>query len=70
MNDALNFPGATGAELETVRARLQRRRRVVNGIALAASLGAMAFGLIWLVWILYTTLHIGIGGLSLSLFTQ
>jgi phosphate transport system permease protein len=70
MNDALNFPGATGAELETVRARLQRRRRVVNGIALAASLGAMAFGLIWLVWILYTTLHLGIGGLSLSLFTQ
>ena len=30
----------------------------------------MAFGLLWLVWILYTTLQLGIGGLSVDLFTQ
>jgi phosphate transport system permease protein len=30
----------------------------------------MAFGLLWLVWILYTTLSLGVGGLSVQLFTQ
>jgi len=30
----------------------------------------MAFGLVWLIWILWTTLDLGIAGLSLSLFTQ
>jgi hypothetical protein len=30
----------------------------------------MAFGLFWLVWILWTTVHLGIGGLSLQLFTE
>jgi phosphate transport system permease protein len=46
------------------------RRRAVNSVALALSLAAMAFGLVWLVWILVTTLTLGIGGLSLSLFYQ
>ena len=46
------------------------RRKMVNSLALALSLAAMAFGLVWLVWILYTTLTLGIGGLSLSLFYQ
>ena len=31
---------------------------------------AMAFGLFWLVWILFTTLDLGIAGLSLDLFTK
>jgi phosphate transport system permease protein len=46
------------------------RRRAVNSVALVLSLAAMAFGLVWLVWILVTTLTLGIGGLSLSLFYQ
>ncbi|PLZ03063.1 phosphate ABC transporter, permease protein PstA [Burkholderia sp. WAC0059] len=67
----LKIPGAIyGPELDTMRARLQRRRRVKNVIALTASLLAMAFGLVWLVWILYTTLSLGVGGLSVELFTQ
>lgn len=31
---------------------------------------AMAFGLFWLIWILFTTLDLGIAGLSLDLFTK
>ncbi|MGH8779456.1 phosphate ABC transporter permease PstA [Paraburkholderia sp.] len=67
----LNMPGlANPAALEATRNRLQRRRRATNALALALSLAAMAFGLLWLVWILYTTLSLGIGGLSVELFTQ
>ncbi|USS47159.1 phosphate ABC transporter permease PstA [Burkholderia glumae] len=66
----LNMPGGqSGAALEAMRARLQRRRKATNAVALTLSLAAMLFGLVWLVWILYTTLHLGIGGLSLQLFT-
>ncbi|AOI70024.1 phosphate transporter permease subunit PtsA [Burkholderia ubonensis] len=66
----LNFPGPDGAVLDAMRSRLQRKRKIVNAIALTASLGAMLFGLMWLVWILYTTLSLGIGGLSLQMFTE
>ncbi|PCE27200.1 phosphate ABC transporter permease PstA [Burkholderia ubonensis] len=66
----LNFPGPDGAVLDAMRSRLQRKRKIVNAIALTASLGAMVFGLMWLVWILYTTLRLGIGGLSLQMFTE
>ncbi|KUZ78635.1 phosphate transporter permease subunit PtsA [Burkholderia ubonensis] len=66
----LNFPGPNGAVLDAMRSRLQRKRKIVNAIALTASLGAMLFGLMWLVWILYTTLSLGIGGLSLQMFTE
>jgi phosphate transport system permease protein len=52
------------------RESMFNRRRAVNSVALALSLAAMAFGLVWLVWILVTTLTLGIGGLSLSLFYQ
>lgn len=64
-------PGSASPEtLQATRDRLQRRRRVVNALALTLSLLAMAFGLLWLVWILYTTLSLGISGVSLELFTQ
>ena len=46
------------------------RRKVVNNVALTLSMAAMAFGLFWLIWILFTTVSLGLGGLSLSLFTQ
>ena len=46
------------------------RRRIVNNVALTLSMAAMAFGLFWLIWILFTTITLGIGGLSISLFTQ
>ncbi|WP_244815611.1 phosphate ABC transporter permease PstA [Caballeronia sp. Lep1P3] len=56
--------------VQASRVKLQRRRRGTNAIALTLSLAAMAFGLVWLVWILYTTLRLGISGLSVELFTQ
>ncbi len=49
---------------------LHRRRKTVNRVALALSMAAMAFGVFWLVWILFETLRLGIGGLSWSLFTE
>ncbi|MDE1183731.1 phosphate ABC transporter permease PstA [Paraburkholderia sp.] len=68
---SLNMPGTNDAvALDAMRNKLQRRRRRTNALALTLSLAAMAFGLLWLVWILYTTLRLGIGGLSVELFTQ
>ena len=67
----LKIPGAVyGPKLQAMRQRLQSRRRITNAIALTLSLVAMAFGVVWLVWILYTTLQLGISGLSVQLFTQ
>jgi phosphate transport system permease protein len=45
-------------------------RRFKNKLALTISLLAMAFGLFWLIWILFTTVKLGMSGLSLSLFTE
>lgn len=47
-----------------------RQRKRVNQFALALSLSAMAFGLFWLVWILWETIRLGIGGLALATFTE
>ena len=41
-------------------------RKRVNAIALTLSLAAMAFGLFWLIWILFETVRLGIGGLALA----
>jgi phosphate transport system permease protein len=49
---------------------LHQRRYLVNRVALALSLSAMAFGLFWLAWILWTVLDLGISGLSWDLFTK
>lgn len=46
------------------------RRKRVNAVALALSLAAMAFGVFWLIWILVETVRLGIGGLTLTLFTE
>jgi len=45
-------------------------RNRVNKVALVLSVLAMGFGLLWLVWILYETLVLGIGGLSFATLTQ
>ena len=62
-------PVNAAALARTRQARFAGRQRV-NRIALALSLAAMAFGVFWLVWILWETLRLGLGGLSLALFTQ
>ncbi|SAK63663.1 phosphate transporter permease subunit PtsA [Caballeronia hypogeia] len=69
----MSRPATFNQDMERVqktREKLQRRRRGTNAVALTLSLAAMAFGLLWLVWILFTTLKLGIGGLSVDLFTQ
>jgi phosphate transport system permease protein len=58
------------ATLDPSKMRKHQGRKRVNAIALTLSLGAMAFGLFWLAWILFETIRLGIGGLALSVFTQ
>jgi phosphate transport system permease protein len=52
------------------RLPMHRRRKLVNIVALSLSLAAMAFGLIWLVWILWDTLLLGVKGLGATTFLQ
>jgi phosphate transport system permease protein len=56
--------------LQAARRRLHARRKLVNVVALTLALAAMSFGIFWLVWILVETVRLGIGGLTLSLFTE
>jgi phosphate transport system permease protein len=49
---------------------LYRRRKIINMIALTLSLMAMVFGIVWLLWILETTLVKGLSALSWSLLTE
>ena len=56
--------------LQDARLAKFARRKRVNQIALVMSLGAMAFGLFWLAWILFETIRLGLGGLSVATFTQ
>jgi phosphate transport system permease protein len=58
------------ASLDPGRMAMHRKRKRVNVIALALSLAAMAFGLVWLIWILVETVHLGLGGLGWQVFTE
>ncbi|MFD1801219.1 phosphate ABC transporter permease PstA [Mixta tenebrionis] len=57
-------------ELQASRRKMQARRSLRNKIALTLSMLTMAFGLFWLVWILFTTITRGVDGFSLALFTE
>ncbi|QIL69028.1 phosphate ABC transporter permease PstA [Diaphorobacter sp. HDW4B] len=70
MNTATSTQLIAAQELAKVRAARYAGRKRVNQIALALSLAAMAFGVFWLIWILWETLRLGIGGLSVTLFTE
>ena len=52
------------------RLPMHRRRKAVNALALTLSMAAMAFGLLWLIWILFEVVFLGVSGLSAALFTQ
>src|SRR5260221_8109566 len=54
----------------TFNNRLYATRRRRNGLAMGLALAATAFGLGWLVLILGVLIYEGIGGLSLSVFTE
>jgi len=46
------------------------RRKWFNRIAIALSMGAMLFGILWLAWILWETVSIGLSSLSVAMLTQ
>ena len=50
--------------------RMYAGRKRVNKVALTLSLMAMAFGIFWLVWILWETVRLGVGGLAWATFSQ
>jgi len=56
--------------LDGKRLAMHRKRKRVNAIALSLALASMAFGLFWLLWILFETVRLGLGGLSLATFTE
>jgi phosphate transport system permease protein len=61
---------AVQVALADYRLPLHRRRKLVNAIALALSIAAMAFGLVWLIWILWDTLILGFKGIGIATFTE
>jgi phosphate transport system permease protein len=61
---------STSATLQATRLKKHAARKRMNALALTLSLAAMAFGLIWLIWILIETVRLGIDGLALATFTQ
>jgi phosphate transport system permease protein len=60
----------TGIAFDSARLAKHHARKRTNRMALALALGAMAFGVFWLVWILFETIHLGIGGMVLATFTE
>ena len=56
--------------LDASRLAMHRRRKRSNALALTLSLLAMSFGLFWLIWILFETLRLGVGGLAWTVFTE
>ena len=52
------------------RLAMHHKRKRTNLIALTLSLLGMSFGLVWLVWILFETVRLGVGGLAWSVFTE
>ena len=61
---------STSVASDPRRIAMHRRRKLINVIALSLSLAAMAFGLVWLIWILADTMIRGVGGLSAATFTE
>jgi phosphate transport system permease protein len=58
------------ADQAALREQKYASRKRVNRIALALSLVAMAFGVFWLVWILWETVRQGIGGITWATVSQ
>ncbi len=61
---------SASSALYASRLAKHKSRKIVNAVAMVLCMGAMAFGLFWLAWILIETIRLGLGGLSLSLFTE
>jgi phosphate transport system permease protein len=61
---------AAAADASAARESIFARRKRMNAVALTLSLAAMVFGLVGLVWILWDTVRLGVGGLSWATLTQ
>ncbi len=59
-----------GMQTAHIAARLYRRRRLGNALAMVLSTVATAIGLLFLGWILWTLIAKGIGGIEMTLFTR
>jgi phosphate transport system permease protein len=58
------------ADAARLRESRYASRKRVNQVALALSIAAMAFGVFWLVWILFETVRLGAGGLTWATLSQ
>ncbi|HQC96708.1 MAG TPA: phosphate ABC transporter permease PstA [Aquabacterium sp.] len=67
---AIPAAAAFTPQQQAARLVMHRRRKRINVVALTLALSAMAFGVFWLVWILVETVRLGLGGLSLAVFTE
>ncbi len=56
--------------MDAKRLAMHARRKRINTLALGLSMAAMAFGVFWLLWILFETVRLGVGGLTLATFTE
>lgn len=60
----------SAAELAAVRQAKYDKRKRINQVALTLSMAAMLFGVFWLIWILWETIRLGLGGMNFALFSQ
>lgn len=58
------------APMDRARQQVYARRKRMNYVALALSMLAMAFGLFWLIWILFETVRLGVSGLSWAVLSE
>ncbi len=56
--------------INSLRVQKFNQRKRTNKIALVLSLFAMCFGLFWLIWILWETIRLGVGGLTMATLTE
>ncbi len=66
----MRAPPANLSDADRFVEKIYRRRRARNAISMLLGCAAAVFGLVFLFWILWTTLSNGLGGISFALFTQ
>ena len=70
MNPEGKLSPGVGVGVPAAQMAMHRKRKRMNLMALTLSLLAMSFGLFWLIWILFETIRLGLGGLAWSVFTE
>jgi phosphate transport system permease protein len=70
MSARLDTGHAPATAADDSRRAIYGQRKRLNLVALTLSLAAMAFGLFWLIWILFETVRLGVGGLNPAVLTE